>query len=123
MRPAHLRVSHVAALDFANSKWIWTSAAGSTSVPALATADFRKFFATPFGKLPVSADIIIAADNIYTLYVNGELIGHGDNFKESQGYCVKLESGCNNVFVVAAQNQAGVFYPSSFDYRNQCRLY
>ena len=69
--------------------------------------DLRKDFTAPFGKIPVSANIIIAADNAYTLYVNGELIGHGDNFHISQGYCVKLEPGCNNVFAVAVQNTGG----------------
>jgi len=107
-----LCLSHVAALDFANSKWIWTSSAGATSVPALATADFRLDFAAPLGKIPVSAKIIIAADNIYTLYVNGVLIGHGDDFRISQGYCVKLEPGCNNVFAVAVQNALNAGVPS-----------
>ena len=40
---------------------------------------------------------------MYTLYVNGASIGQGDNFQQSQGYCVKLGSGCN-VFAVAVQN-------------------
>jgi hypothetical protein len=82
-------------------------------VPALATADFRQDFAAPFGKIPVSANIIIAADNNYTLYVNGELIGQGYDFQESQGYCVKLEPGCNNVFAVAVQNQDTVPTPAA----------
>ena len=73
-------------------------------MPALATADFRRDFAAPFGKIPVSANIIIAADNNYTVFVNGELIGQGYDLQESQGYCVKLESGYNNVFAVAVQN-------------------
>lgn len=102
-----LCASHVAALDFSNSKWIWTSPAGATAVPALATADFRKDFAAPDGKIPVSASIIISADNVYTLYVNGEKIGTGNNFQQSQSYCVDLEPGCNNVFAVSVLNEPG----------------
>lgn len=109
-----LCVGHVAALDFTNSKWIWTSAAGSSSVPALATADFRQDFTAPFGKIPVSANIIIAADNNYTLYVNGEFIGRGYDFQQSQSYCVKLEPFCDNVFAVAVQNQGTTPNPAAF---------
>jgi len=102
-----LCVSHVVALDFANSKWIWTDSSGATAVPANTTADFRLDFAAPFGKTPVSASIIISADNVYTLYVNGEQIGHGEDFQESQNYCVDLEPDCNNVFAVAVLNEPG----------------
>ena len=81
-------------------------------MPALATADFRCSFAAPLGKTPASANIIIAADN-YALHVNGELIGNGYNYRESQGYCVKLETGYNNVFAVAVQNQGTVPIPAA----------
>ena len=82
-------------------------------MPALATADFRRDFAPPFGKIPLFANIIIAADNDYTLYVNGELVSQGYNFRESQGYCVKLESGYSNVFAVAIQNSGTTPNPAA----------
>ena len=76
-------------------------------MPAFATADFRRDFTAPDGKLPVSASIIIAADNVYTLYVNGKEIGTGNNLRQSQSYCVDLEPGCNNVFAVHVLNEPG----------------
>ena len=76
-------------------------------MPANAVADFRQDFAAPIGKIPVSASIIIAADNVYTLYVNGEKIGSGNNFREGQNYCVDLEPGCNNVFAISVLNEPG----------------
>ena len=76
-------------------------------MPAFAKADFRQDFTAPIGKTPKSASIIIAADNAYTLYVNGQQIGTGNNFKESQSYCVDLEPNCDNVFAVAVLNEPG----------------
>ena len=84
-----LYYNHVAALDFTNSNWIWTSSAGASDAPALATAYFRQDFNTP--KRGFSANIIIAADDNHTLYVNGELIDQGYNCQESQGYCTKFD--------------------------------
>lgn len=83
-------------------------------MPAYTTADFRKNLApNGLGKRPVSASIIIAADNDYTLYVNGEVIGRGSNFRESQSYCVNLASElllgctCHSVFAVSVLNEPG----------------
>ena len=71
-----------------------------------AIGDFRKDFTAEPEKIPVSADIIIAGDNTYTLYVNGKLIGQGNNWQVAQGYCVELtpQAGCTTVFAVAVQN-------------------
>jgi hypothetical protein len=77
-------------------------------VPPDVTADFRLDFAAPQGKIPVSANIIIAADNAYTLYVNGKEIGQGNQLRVSQNYCVDLKPYCNNVFAVAVLNKPGV---------------
>jgi hypothetical protein len=109
-----LFVGHVAALDLTNSKWIWTSSAGSTDVPPLSTADFRQDFVSSPGKNPYFANILIAADNNYTLYVNGDFIGHGYNYRESQSYCVKLQplsypyGPVLSIFAIAVQNQGTV---------------
>jgi hypothetical protein len=80
----------------------------------LAIGDFRKDFTAEPGKTPVSANIIIAGDNTYTLYVNGKLIGQGNNWQIAQGYCVELISGCTNVFAVAVQNQPDIPTPAAF---------
>jgi hypothetical protein len=90
-----------------NAKWIWTSSAGGTSVPVPpdVTAGFRLDFAAPYGKIPVSANIIIAADNVYTLYINGKEIGQGNHLRVRQNYCVDLKPDCNNVFAVAVLDE------------------
>ncbi|KAM6502857.1 hypothetical protein JOM56_002834 [Amanita muscaria] len=91
------------ALSLANSNWIWTDS-GYMTVNPFVTADFRRDLSSPAGKTAVSSQIIITADNIYTLYVNGESIGYGNDWTLSQQYCVKLDPGYN-VFAVAVENE------------------
>ena len=65
-------------------------------------------------KRVLSANIIIAADDNYTLYVNGVLIGQGNNYRQSQSYCVKLDSTTTtNIFAVAVQNQGTAPNPAA----------
>ena len=57
---------------------------------------------------------MIAADDNYTLYVNGELIGQGNNYRVSQSYCMKLDSTTHtHIFAVAVQNQGTVPNPAA----------
>src|ERR1700759_2565428 len=75
--------------------------------------DFRREVMAPYGKTATDAQIIIAADNNYTLYVNGDLIGQGNDWEVSQQYCVTLEPGCN-VFAVAVENQGTTPNPAAW---------
>ncbi|KAM6502835.1 hypothetical protein JOM56_002812 [Amanita muscaria] len=100
-KTANIRKNY--ALSLANSNWIWTDS-GYMTVNPFVTADFRRDLTSPAGKTAVSSQIIITADNIYTLYVNGESIGYGNDWTVSQQYCVKLNPS-DNVFAVAVENE------------------
>ncbi|KAK2463020.1 hypothetical protein APHAL10511_004675 [Amanita phalloides] len=89
----------VAALDFSQSNWI------GKSNDHCELTDFRYDFNPLPGKTAATAEILIAADNNYTLWVNGECIGVGNNREQSQGYCVTLKPGCN-LFAVEVENRA-----------------
>ena len=79
---------------------------------ALVTAYFRQDFNDP--KRAHFANIIIAADDNYALYVNGEFIGQGYNYRQSQSYCVKLDSTTTtNIFAVTVQNQGTAPNPAA----------
>ncbi len=97
-----LYAGSAAALDFSNSKWIWID--NSENVPAGAIGDFRYDLTPPAGQIASSAEILIAADNNYTLFVNGEYIGSGNNWEQGQAYCVTLDPECN-VFAVEVHNR------------------
>ncbi|KAF8626634.1 hypothetical protein AX15_004775 [Amanita polypyramis BW_CC] len=104
-------VTCVAALDFTNAKWIWKTA--NYIVPPYERADFRYDFTSPGGKSASSAQILITGDNNYTLWVNGELIGGGNDWQTSQSYCVVLNP-VNNVFAAETVNFPPNNNPSVF---------
>ncbi|KAK2463037.1 hypothetical protein APHAL10511_004692 [Amanita phalloides] len=95
-----LCASCVAALDFSKSKWIWKHY--NYNVPPHELADFRYDLRTS-GARAVSAKILIAADNEYVLWVNGEYIGEGNDWTKGQRYCVTLQPH-HNVFAVQVEN-------------------
>lgn len=97
-----LYVGGAIALDFSNSKWIWKN--HNEQVPPYELGDFRYDFTSPFGKRASSAEIIIAGDNKYTLWVNGNYVGQGDNWEQGQEYCVGLNPE-RNVFAVEIENE------------------
>ncbi|KAJ7491254.1 lectin [Mycena latifolia] len=94
-----------AALDFSTSQWIWTNDVSGGAAPVGSRA-FRKDFTAPLGKTPVQADIIIAVDNGFTLYVNGAEVGTGGDFRFAERFCVPLCT-CLNVFAVTGVNAGG----------------
>ncbi|KAF8624375.1 hypothetical protein AX15_005908 [Amanita polypyramis BW_CC] len=82
-------------------------------VPPYERADFRYDFTSPGGKSASSAQILITGDNNYTLWVNGELIGGGNDWQTSQSYCVALNP-INNVFAAETVNFPPNNNPSAF---------
>ncbi|KAJ7273026.1 lectin [Mycena rebaudengoi] len=97
-------------LDFSRSNWIWTNDVAAGAAPVGARA-FRKAFTAPLGKTPVSAEILITADNVFTLYVNGAQVGTGPDYRYAERFCVALYP-CLNVFAVTAVNAATVPNPA-----------
>ncbi|KAF4609447.1 hypothetical protein D9613_012948 [Agrocybe pediades] len=100
------------AIDFTNSKWIWTNEGDANGNQPAGSRAFRREYNAPAGKSALSANVIITADNGYTLYLNGKQVGTGHNFHEAQAYCVRLAPSCN-VFAVNATNDLTVRNPAS----------
>ncbi|KAF7359270.1 hypothetical protein MSAN_01269400 [Mycena sanguinolenta] len=98
-------VPGVAALDFGAAQWIWTNEISGGNAP-VGTRAFRKDFTPPLGKTPVEANILIAVDNGFTLYVNGGEIGTGGDWRYAESFCVALRP-CLNVFAVTGVNTGG----------------
>ncbi|KAG6888774.1 hypothetical protein C0995_006103 [Termitomyces sp. Mi166 len=96
------------ATAFKTSTWIWTA----DGAPPLLLAPpgeryFRRTYVPPTGKTAVLAEIIITADNKFSLYVNGALVGISppdpDSWEKAQGYRMALSPG-PVVFAVSATN-------------------
>ncbi|KAJ7108127.1 bacterial alpha-L-rhamnosidase-domain-containing protein [Mycena epipterygia] len=88
------------------SDWIW---AGEPSPPNAPPGDvaFRKTFLSPPSKTAVSAVIIVTADDLFTLYVNGILVGSAPDepnaWQVGPLYRVSLNASAN-LFAVRATN-------------------
>ncbi|KAJ7894847.1 bacterial alpha-L-rhamnosidase-domain-containing protein [Mycena olivaceomarginata] len=93
--------------------WIWNTAV--PSAPA-GTVAFRRTFAPPAGKQAVSAAVVITADDLFTLWVDGAQVGAApdetDVWMTAQQFTVPLNAstaaGANVVFAVLATNRADV---------------
>lgn len=96
--------------DFTGAKWIWTPASTGGVYP-VGNATFRRDYFPPDGKTPLSANILVTTDNAYTLFVNGQKIGTGTDFRQAQRFCVPLVPSCN-VFAIEGQNTATVPNPA-----------
>ncbi len=115
------------ALDLTQAEWIWTNEVVNGAAPVGSRA-FRKTIEAPCDKVPVCSKIVITAyvppslglkkminvflllkysDNEYTLYVNGNEIGSGNNFGVAQAYAVSGLNPTENVFAVDATNTGG----------------
>ncbi|KAJ7826311.1 hypothetical protein B0H14DRAFT_3722684 [Mycena olivaceomarginata] len=88
--------------------WVWTDVIpASGTIPASSRAFSAAFFIPAPGQVPTSAPIIIAADNEYTLYVNGVTVGMGSTRKVAQRYTVNFANpGSEVVLTVLATNNA-----------------
>ncbi|KAJ7925425.1 hypothetical protein B0H13DRAFT_1863080 [Mycena leptocephala] len=74
---------------------------------SLRVGAFRRVFIPAPNQTPMSASILITADDDYTLYVNGVLIGSGSNWRVAQHYTVNFAVGTTEVvFAVLATNLA-----------------
>lgn len=62
--------------------------------------------------IPCLSILTICSDNEYTLYVNGDEIGSGNNFPTSQAYIVTTLAAKSNVFAVLGTNTATVPNPA-----------
>ncbi|KAJ7463241.1 bacterial alpha-L-rhamnosidase-domain-containing protein [Mycena latifolia] len=89
-----------------NSNWIWAAQPDPPNAPPGDVA-FRRTVISPPGKTAVSAIIIISADDLYTLYVNGVPVGSAldepSAWEVALLYRVTLNASVN-LFAVRATN-------------------
>ncbi|KAF9049121.1 hypothetical protein BJ165DRAFT_1077529 [Panaeolus papilionaceus] len=72
-----------------STPWVWTPEVQRTPRPRVGhTRAFRRTIttSTPINALTIS----IACDDLYTLYVNGKLVGCGKEWREPENYTVKF---------------------------------
>jgi hypothetical protein len=100
--------------------WIWTNAIPASGTIPKGSRALRRTFTPMPGQVPASANIIITADDSYTLWVNNVEIGSGRNFHTAQHYTINFVSAPSEiVFAVLATNAspgaAGVLFAAEIN--------
>lgn len=76
--------------DLTKASYIWTNEVVGGNAPVGGRA-FRKTITLPAGQLADSVVIDMSADNEYTLYVNGLLVGSGQSWTNAQRFQVNAQ--------------------------------
>ncbi|KAF7363035.1 hypothetical protein MVEN_00655300 [Mycena venus] len=95
------------AITLFSAQWIWTNVIPANGNLPVGSRAFRKTFTPAPGQIPMSANILIAADNAYTLYVNGATIGSGTNFKVAQQYVVNFGTPASEIVLAVRATNGG----------------
>ena len=85
--------------------WIWSPAHDKDKVP-VGDCYFRKTFSM---QNPEAGELRIAADNRFELFVNGERVGRGEDWRQMEVYDIstQLKTGLNTVAVHVTNVDAG----------------
>ena len=103
------RTDNTDQLDLSGASWIWTPESTTPVAPPEPRA-FRTTRTSPAGKTARTAEILITADDLYRLWVNGSLLGETqgaeNEWQQSRLFRVALDPD-RNVFAVRTNNGAG----------------
>ncbi|KAF8967082.1 hypothetical protein BDZ97DRAFT_1656769, partial [Flammula alnicola] len=89
------------------ASWIWTNEVNSAGAAPVGARAFRKTVTIGGGQLVDSLVIDIIADDEYTLYVNGLVVGSGESYTTAQRYEVNFRPTSTVVIAVYAVNGGG----------------
>ncbi|KAH9479793.1 hypothetical protein JR316_0008388 [Psilocybe cubensis] len=100
--------------DLTTATWIWTNEVDSAGDAPVGARAFRKVVTLPPGQLADTITMDIFADNEYTLYINGRVVGSGRNYVPgtntvpiAQRYQVDFEPSNTITIAVYAHNDNG----------------
>jgi hypothetical protein len=97
----------------AESHWIWYPGENARASAPVATRYFKRTLELNAGKLLESATASLSADNVFTLWVNGEKAGTGDNFNiTTVNSITSLLRPGKNVLAVSVENAGGAASPA-----------
>ncbi|KAK0218404.1 hypothetical protein EDD85DRAFT_797784 [Armillaria nabsnona] len=87
-----------------DTTWKTIKATPPAGVDPLGHRPFRKAIPSPYGKAAVCGKVVIAADDEYTLYVNGNNIGSSNNWASMQAYSIPVLDADENIIAVDSVN-------------------
>jgi len=104
--PLHI-ASNPPALALTEAQWIWTNVIPASGLLPAGSRAFRRTFTPAPNETPMTANILIAADNEYTLYVNGVAVGSGTNPKVAQHYVVEFQPTTSEIVLAVLATNTG----------------
>lgn len=87
--------------------WIWFPEGHAEASAPVGTRYFRKFIDLPAGRIIKSAHWLVAADNEFSGYVNGKMMGTGGNFKSATDLDVREQLRPGKNLLAASVRNAG----------------
>ncbi|KAF7353592.1 hypothetical protein MVEN_01043500 [Mycena venus] len=94
-------------LALTRAQWVWTDVVPTTGLLPAGSRAFRRTFVPAPNQTPMTANILIAADNEYTLYVNGVQIGSAANAKVAQHYVVDFQPTTSEIVLAVLATNTG----------------
>ncbi|KAF8155110.1 hypothetical protein K438DRAFT_1777819 [Mycena galopus ATCC 62051] len=106
--------SNPAVLDLTSSFWVWTAVIPAGNWPNLPAGSraFRQTFTPAAGEIPANANIVISADDAYTLWLNGVQVGTGGNWAIAQNDVVNFASAPAKIMVAVLATNANAPSPA-----------
>lgn len=113
----------VAAAAFSGTSWIWFPEGAPATAAPVGTRYFRRRLALPEKTQITSARMLVAGDNEFEVYVNGERVGGGASFKAvtELDLAGRLQSG-TNLFAISVKNSGEAPNPAGLTARIEVDL-
>lgn len=101
-----LALAQTTSPGWGSARWVWDQADANTADQTNEPRYLRRTFEVP--RKPLKAELWITADNEYTVYVNGQRVGHGTEWSKVDRYDVaKHLAAGKNVLAIIAKNNGG----------------
>ncbi|PPQ96202.1 hypothetical protein CVT26_005607 [Gymnopilus dilepis] len=95
-----------------DATWIWTNEVvippnGTIPSAPIGSRAFRYTINLPAGKTAIAAIAYITADDLYDLYIQGQLIGSGQTWTSAQTYVTKFQSPLSQIVLAVNGTNTG----------------
>ncbi|HWW03245.1 MAG TPA: family 78 glycoside hydrolase catalytic domain [Candidatus Acidoferrum sp.] len=90
-----------------NTSWIWFPEGHPEESAPVGTRYFRRSFVLPPGRIVKSARWLVSGDNEFAAFVNGKMVGLGNNFKTAAALDVARELRSGRNFLAATVRNSG----------------
>ncbi|KAF8152606.1 hypothetical protein B0H34DRAFT_726789 [Crassisporium funariophilum] len=96
-----------APLSLTDANWIWTNEVSNSGTAPAGSRAFRKVITLPDGQKATSATVVMGADDAFTLYVNGRLVGSNSDYTRARRFVVDIQPSVSTIDIAVFANNVG----------------